>query len=265
MAKQGGTNTVTQDAAPWAAAQPALMFGLQELNRAYGQNPYYTGPAPGMTQPQPVQPSRGLGGMLRRTLQTPQIMSVPQGEPFNVPDYGLIDPALAELRATVSGERLDNNPFLEDVIRLAGADVNSQFAGYGRYGSGAHAQELFSSVAAPIRYGNYDAERQRQLAAINQAIMTPYQLYGAEVAAPYEGIRNYLDLVNPIARSGGTQTQNQPIYRNPLAGVIGGGLAGAGLGAATASPAAAAAGGIGAVGGWPFLLGGALLGGLASL
>jgi hypothetical protein len=39
---------------------------------------------------------------------------------------------------------------------------------------------------------------------------------------------------------------------------------GAGLGRSLASEAAIAEGGIGAVGGWPFLLGGAALGGLFS-
>lgn len=189
----------------------------------------------------------------------------------SVQEYGLVDPAAQELLATIQGQRLFQNPNLDEVIRRASADVNSQFAGMGRYGSGAHADALFSRAAAPIRYADYAQERANQLTAVGQAPgfeMVPFQLHSARTAAPYEGIRNYLDLLNPIAR-GGSQ-QSSPIYRNPLAGALGGAAGGAALGSALGATTLAG-GGLGAGGAlmaapalWPFLLGGALLGGLGS-
>lgn len=285
MGKSSGTNTVTQNSAPWAPAVPALQFGLSELNRAYTQNPYYTPSAamPGLSGTAPTQPmaprprfifNAGQGGWIpvpaqpsmpsRTGLQPPSSSAAP----LNIPSYGLTAPAADVLRGTIRGDYLNGNPYLDQVVQRAMQDVNSQFERSGRYGSGAQMDALFSSAVAPLRYQDYNNERARQLAAVSAAPgfdLAPYQMYSAQVAAPYEGIRNYLGLANEVAGRGGTTSQSSPIYNNPLAGALGGAALGAGLGAMTATPAAAAAGGIGAVGGWPFLLGGALLGGLGSM
>jgi hypothetical protein len=273
MGKKSGTQQTSN--APWDAAQPSLKFGLSELNRIY------SGGAPTREQftrnvaPTPFR--QGMSGYQGFTLQNPfgnqnqyqnqttfdqagydQAMSAFQAQtPFSVNDYGMIDPAMQEIAATVRGDRFNQNPYMDDVIARSMQDVNSQFQRSGRYGSGAHMDQLFTEAAAPIRYANYDAERQRQLAAAQMAPMLPYQLHSAQQAAPYEGIRNYLDLVNPIAGQGGQASQ--PIYKNQGAGVLGGAMSGAALGSMMAAPGAT---GLAAVGGWPFLLGGALLGGL---
>jgi hypothetical protein len=79
-------------------------------------------------------------------------------------------------------------------------------------------------------------------------------------------MRDYSAIVQGQGYPGSTtQTDAQGIGGNPITGAIGGGLLGAGLGRSLASEAAIAEGGIGAVGGWPFLLGGAALGTLGGL
>lgn len=283
MGKQSGTQT--QSKAPWGPAQGSLMFGLNELNRIYGNQTGRMAPATnamnvfGFT-PNPAaaaisgyQDPRSFfgmgGGTVRQQPQQPQqpqqFQQAPaQTNPFSVQEFGLLDPAAQELKATISGERLNGqNPYLEDVIARSMNDVNSIFEGKGRYGSGAQLDTLFTKAAAPIRYANYATERQNQLNAVQAAPgfeMAPYQLYSARQAAPYEGLRNYLGLANAVAGQGGESSQ--PIYKNPLSGALGGAALGAGLGSLMA-PAGAT--GLAAVGGWPFLLGGALLGGLGGM
>ncbi len=268
MGKKSGTQTVSQD--PWGPAQGSLQFGLGELNRIYqAMNPGSMGPGytqsmgggmgGGMASPAYLDPRQGGAGYRRPGMGTlpfaggqaqPQTQS--SQAPYDLPeiaDYGLLDPAAAELLSTIKGERLNSNPYLDEVIRRASADVNSQFAGMGRYASGAHADQLFSKAAAPIRYADYARERANQLSAISQApgfSMAPYQLYSAKQAAPYEGIRNYLDLVGGIGR-GGSQ-QSSPIYKNSAAGLLGGALGGyqlgSGLGGAAFGPWGALVGGL---------------------
>lgn len=267
MGKKSGTQTVDQS--PWGPAQPSLQFGLKELNRIYaGGGPtreQFTTTTPGFRGGQMGGPFTPWVGQ-RMPSQAPSSSFDQAGydralaefqareQTPLVPEYGLLDPAAAELMSTIKGERLFQNPHLDEVIRRASADVNSQFAGMSRYGSGAHADSLFTRAAAPIRYADYAQERANQLSAVGQAPgfeMAPYQMYSARQAAPYEGIRNYLDLVNPIGGQGGTESQ--PIYKNPLAGALGGAAAGAGLATAMSAPVT-----------WPYLLGGALLGGFGS-
>lgn len=233
MSKGGGTQTINSD--PWGPAQGQLRFGLSELDRIYGRPaPFYQTPMMGPFG-STMQRAYGTGnpwtpgaGTIRPQQPIPTTPTGPlTPAPNPVQEYGLLDPAAAELMRTIQGERVGQNPYLEDVIRRASADVNSQFAGMGRYGSGAHMDQLFSKAAAPIRYEDYARERANQLAAVQAAPgfeMAPYQLYGAQQAAPYEGIRNYLDLVGNIGRGGGSQSS--PIYNNPLAGALGGGLLG---------------------------------------
>ncbi len=76
------------------------------------------------------------------------------------------------LMSTASGGMLGGNPYLDSVLNTAtqkAADkVNSQFAGAGRYGSGAHTGVLGDTLGAietNARMQNYDTERARQLNA----------------------------------------------------------------------------------------------------
>lgn len=84
---------------------------------------------------------------------------------------------------------------------------------------------------------------------------------------PFERLRRYAGIVQPGAGIGGTQTGPGPYTQSGgLMGALGGGLMGGMLGnAITYSPYAAGLlgeGGAAMIGGWPMILGGALLGGL---
>lgn len=253
MGKSSGTQSTT--VSPWAPSTPSLGYGLNEANRIYyGTNPTAP-PPPGYGAPtqsyNPLSPYQtpilGPGQPTTRAPVMPMSGAMPF-DPSTVPGYDLWAPAEAELMKTIEGGYLSEpNPYLEDTIRLAGADVTSMFEGQGRYGSGAHGQELFSSVAAPIRYADYERERQNQLMAIG-ALPSFQQGYAA---APYSNLNAYLGTVLPISGMGSTQSQD--LYSNPLTGAAGGALAGYGIAGALGAPVT-----------WPYLLGGALVGGLAS-
>ena len=263
--KSGQPQTVNND--PWGPAQASLKLGLSEANRIYGaMNPMSQGiPAPQTPQAQfnPTQQNNGWSVRWDPTtnrfvenqgsFQQPQQMqqqSQPQGTPFDpsqVSGYNLWAPAEQEMMKTISGQYLDSNPYLDQVIARARAGVNSNFAGQGRYGSGSHIDQVMTQAEAPIRYQDYSNERGRQERAIGG--LGAFQQGYAN--APYADLNAFMGTVNPIAGRGSQQTQQT--YSNPLAGALGGATAGAGLAMAMGGPVT-----------WPYLLGGALLGGFAS-
>ena len=226
MGKKSGSQTV--DKSPWGPSQPNLEFALSQLPSAFSM----------------------AGGVQQPT------------------DYGMTALAAPQLQRTISGDMMLNNPYLTDVIQRAMNDVNSQFERGSRYGSGAHMDTLFTKAAAPFRYSNYQQERQNQLAAVQAAPgfdQSAYNLYSSQVAAPYENVRNYAGIAGGIGGQGGEQTS--PIYKNQLAGALGGAALGAGVGTAAGATSlmgtAATAGAAAVPALWPYLLGGALLGGLS--
>lgn len=214
MGKKQGQQTVSN--APWGPVQAPLMQGITEAQRIYGT---------------PMMGSR-------------------RGP--NDPELNLVNSAATELQRTINGDRFGSNPYLEAMIQRAGADVNSQFSGMGRYGSGAHIDQLLSRAALPIRYQNYAQERQNQLNAVQQAEGMNQSVLGE----PYGPLREYLSTIAPFAGAGGTQSS--PIYRNQAAGALGGAAAAGGLassaglfGSATAAASPWA---------WPLVLAGGILG-----
>jgi len=147
-----------------------------------------------------------------------------------------------QLLSTIQGDYLNGNPYIDEVIRRSMADVNSQFQGSGRYGSGAW-QDALMRGAGGIRYANYAGERQNQLGAVQQApaySLYPYQLYKQQLESVYDPLAIYTDLATRYGNVGVQGQSTEPLYRNTGAGIIGGAAAGAGL--ASAIPAVAATG-----------------------
>lgn len=278
MGKSSGQQQVNND--PWKPAQGSLQFGLNEANRIYGaMNPGSQVPgSPNMMGPWTMTGGAPYGGGQfpeRIAMQ----LGIPQGgwqmqqqaqqtgtsqapfDPNSVSGYNLWAPAEAEMMKTISGGYLNgDNPYLESLIGRARQGVNSNFSGMSRYGSGAHMDQLFTQAEAPLRYQDYSAERGRQQTAIGALP----QFTQGMANAPYADLNAYMGVVNPVARQGGST--NQPTQNNPLAGAAGGALMGAGLAPAGASlmGSAATAGAAAVPAMWPWLLGGALLGGFAS-
>lgn len=112
------------------------------------------------------------------------------------------------LMTTASGGMLGSNPYLDSVLASASqkaADkVNSQFAGAGRFGSGAHTGVLGDTLGAietNARMQNYDTERARQLNAAG--LLANQGIQGA-------GLAGQLDTSNAtqaglLAQGGGMQ------------------------------------------------------------
>lgn len=87
----------------------------------------------------------------------------------------IAQPAIDEYQATLRGDYLNANPYLDEIVRRSGdaaaSGVASQFAGSGRFGSGVMAnavQDAMQSTAANIYGQNYQQERNRMMAMLDR-------------------------------------------------------------------------------------------------
>jgi hypothetical protein len=132
----------------------------------------------------------------------------------------------------LSGKYLNSNPYLDQVIgdtnRGITNEVNSNFEGAGRYGSGGHASVLADRVAAnenALRFGNYATERGYQ----QQAPQGIGQLGALSASLPQGPSSQYAQaiaaLLGKYVQGTGTSTTTQsPGMGNILAGLVGSGL-----------------------------------------
>lgn len=237
--QQSGTTTTTTKQEPWAEQKPYLLDVFNKAKQLYNSpGPSYY---PGSTVAgfDPAQES-GLSAMENRAMQ---------GSPLN-------DAAHGQALATMRGDFLtpDANPFLKqysstlyDSLR---PKFDAQFSNAGRYGSGAHQAALTDAVASaamPFYAQNYQTERGRQMDTMNaapQLAATDYQDISQLLAAggqrqqQDQGVIN-ADLArwnfnqqlpaNKLAQLsqlvqgnyGGTSTQSQPYYTNPMSSALG--------------------------------------------
>lgn len=272
MGGSSQTKTESQTKDPWAPAQPVLNDVLDNA-RKYGNDP-------NMFRPTFSGDTRGgiaaLGGL------RPDAQNAVLG--------GLIDKTQAgygvgneALMKTAGGGMLGGNPYLDEVLKTSSsraADaVNGQFAGAGRYGSGAHTGVLadrLGGIETNARMQNYNTERTNQLNAagiLNNDATRAAGFAGQQDAATAQGVNNQIQsgalqdqmataertaplnatqwmagLAQPIAglggSSSGTSTTKTPAN---IGGMIGGGLM-AGVGAMTGNPMMVAGGISGAAG-----------------
>lgn len=201
--------TTSSQSAPWAPAQPGLQTALQGGMDAYKQTsglPYIAELDPSVSAGQSAAlgiagqgattdaARTGIGGV-RDILASGGI-----GAPMQ---YGIdtMKGAVSSLSPIASGQYLTDNPYLEGILRKATDAVNAQFAKSGRYGSGAYAGALGTSLA-DIRYKNFIDMLNAQLAA-NQ------QIGGLAQGVAGIGERGQQDVLQ-----GGTalQSYQQPLY-----------------------------------------------------
>lgn len=146
------TTTTTSNTTPWAGQQPYLTYGFQQAQNNYqNQTPQYF---PNQGWVDFSQPTLDGLGQTQGIANQNQVGFAGANEAFN----------------TLSGQYLDSNPYINDIVDRTTADVgnsvNSAFASGGRYGSNAHADTLSQSVAdasAGIRYQNYGDERENMM------------------------------------------------------------------------------------------------------
>lgn len=253
----GVSNAFDRNRGNLPAVVPAMPVGpravgiLPEAERLYNQstaNPFNADELAGME----AMRSRGNRdyGLINTGLNT-----------LNSAARGDFLPQSSYLDSVVRGDFLGQNNFMENYGEGILNQVNSQFARAGRTGSGYAAQAAakgLTQAAAPL-YAQERALQQQAGLAQQEALMqgrqmqqqaamaTPgfqaaqYGLLDADTQAllqagamqrnrPYENLQNYANIVLPSANQGGSSSTATPMYSNPIAGGLGGALAGAQLG-----------------------------------
>lgn len=146
----------------------------------------------------------------------------------NPQNNSLLGPATDQLKSTIQGDYLNSNPYLDKTFQMAAnpvvANINSQFSKAGRYGSGAQAATLgttLDNLSTQIYGGNYATERGRQQAA---AIAAPGFTTDTTTAqfAPFNAFGN-------LTKGLGVNSTTSPYFSNPVGGALSGALAGYGL------------------------------------
>lgn len=253
MSKGGGsTRTITQTQQAPEYAQPYLEFGIQEAKRLY-ESPtpeYYPGSTVVGFSP---ETELALSGIRQQAMQGSPLVS------------GVQDVVMQNLMGT--------NPLQMAAFKPVIEATQGQLSKSGRYGSG-YGQAAMAQALAPYAYQAQQAAIQ-QAPAARQFGMADFQTL-AEVGAAREALqqaqleadiqRFEFEQAKPAAKladyiaaiQGGTvggQTTT-PVYRQPAAGFLGGGMGGAQIGQMIAGEGKAVN---------PlFALGGALLGGFGS-
>lgn len=249
----GGTQTTVteKNVDPWSGVQPYMKDVFRQAQNQYrnGKPEYF-----------PNQTYADFSPQTQQALQMQQNTAL--GNPLD--QY-----ASMEAQKTLGGGYLNANPYLDQMADIAASKaqnaVSSQFSQAGRYGSPAMARataEGVSNAVLPMYGQAYNQERenmQRSLALSPQVNQLQYQdpAQLANVGQMYEnqtqkGINEDINRFNfyqnrdqdALARynqmiqggmnfSSGSSTSTQPLYgQSPLAGAVGGGLAGAGLASA---------------------------------
>lgn len=151
---------------------------------------------------------------------------------YQVDPYGVMPAAMSEFKNTVSGMYLDpsTNKYLEDYFRLGSERVKGtlspSFGHMQAFGQNSGYNEALSrglsDLAVGIYGGNYQKERDRQTSMTAAA---PSFLSSGTQAA-FSPFSNYLQSVGSLGRE-----REQPYFQpNPIQGILGGAMAGWGLG-----------------------------------
>jgi len=171
--------------------------------------------------------------------------------------------------STLSGDYLNSNPYLDATFdRAAGAVNRSLDETYARSGRDldsnmAVRSDQLNNLATNIYGGNYQAERDRQMGAVGAAIPLGREDYfdigqlggvGQAVEgqaqnivnAPFDALSRFNAGLSGVPM-GQTSSSTQPLYSNPMGGLLGGALSGASL--FGTGGALAGMGGIGGAGG----------------
>jgi hypothetical protein len=244
--KQTQTTTVT----PWAGVQPYI---TDYLGRAQGQSnvPFQFNQG---DQIAPLSPEQqyGLSGTTARAIQGSPNNLAAQGNNLNTLMGAYMSP--------------DSNPWLKQNVDTALGDVqsrvNSQFNN-NNFGSSAHQETLtrnLGQTAAGMYGSNYDQERGRQMQAsalaptlaetdyrdlqaltgvgdVRRGLAQDYLnqangLFNNATGYPQQQLDNYGRAVGLGMGVGSNQTSTSPnpYQSSPIAGAIGGGMAGYSLG-----------------------------------
>ena len=248
MSKGGGsTRTITSSTAAPTYAQPFLEYGLSEAQRIYeSPTPQYY-PESTVVGFSP-ETQMAMGGMRQQAIA---------GSPF-----------IPATQNVVMQNLMGTNPLQSAAFRPVVEQIESQAARAGRYGSG-YQQAAVANALAPYAYQAQQAAIQQapaarqfgfadygtlgEIGALREAqagaeLAADIERFQFEQARPSAKLADYLAMVQGGTIGGETIT---PQFRQPLAGALGGGLAGAQLGQAFGATGMGVA---------PYAIGGGLLG-----
>ena len=274
MSKSAGTQTTQTITEPWKVQSPYLEKGFQRAEELFNQAnipSYY----PNATYvPFASETETALQLAKARATQGNPLLNKSQAYADNVMSGAFLNPS--------------TNPYLNNLfITMADkvkTNVNTNFAQGGRYGSGAHTgtmTEQLGDLATKVYADNYNRERgvmdamaskAPQLGEMDYSDIAKLQTVGGareelsqrmltdaikryefEQRKPYEKLREYQASVGgPFGTSQSTIT---PLTKNPIMGLLGGASTGAGIYEMLGQQGS----------GNPYLMGGALLGGLGSM
>lgn len=266
--QQTGTQTVQQRSDPWAGAQPYLTGGHLPVpgsggvsGGAGGQPGMLSRMTPGLSGRIPPGATSVPGRAATPTVtgvlpEAERIYRESVANPFNADelaameamrgrvgrDYSLLGTGGDYLGSAARGDYLGQQNFMDAYGEGILNEIDSRFGRANRTGSAYASQSAakgLTQAAAPL----YAQERQLQQQA---ALALPgfeaarYGLLDSDINAllqagamqqgrPGQNLLNYANVVNSAAGQGGTSSSSQPLYSNPVAGGLGGALAGAQL------------------------------------
>jgi len=268
--QQPVTQQTTQTRDPWSQAQPYLLNTMSQAANLYnaqaGYQPY-PGQTTASLNPA-LQGAWNLTTSLAQSepYGSTQLAGARNLMGDLVTNQGL-SPELQSMAGTLAGQQ---NPYLQGVIDQQMAKVNSAMSGAGRYGSGSHDAAIAQAIAPTFaqdymqrqgmaadiygqgltragqaaqliptldqaRYANLGMMQDvgTQQRAYDQALLDQQlKLWNAQQAYPWEQLARYNAIVGQAGGLGGTQVTSSPGATQPSTTqrVLGGGLAGAGLG-----------------------------------
>lgn len=224
MSKGGGSQrTITTTQAAPSYAQPQLEFGVQEARRLYdAPTPQYY-PRPTVVGFSP-ETEQALSGYRQQAVA---------GSPF-----------VQATQDVVMQNLMGTNPLQAAAFRPVVEQVQAQASQAGRYGSGYQQAALAQALApaalqaqqaaiqqAPMarELGFADYQTLAQVGAAREAqaqaeLEADIQRYQYEQMLPQQKLADFLTAVGGGTVGGQTM---QPVFRNPAAGFLSGGLAGA--------------------------------------
>jgi hypothetical protein len=274
MSKSAGTQTTQNITEPWKVQSPYLEKGFQRAEELFNQSniPSYYPKATYVPFASETETALQLA-KARATAGNP-LLNKSQTYADNVMSGAFLNPS--------------TNPYLNNLFSTMAdkvkTGVNTNFAQGGRYGSGSHTgamTEALGDLATKVYADNYMKERgvmdamaskAPQLGEMDYSDIAKLQTVGGareelsqrmltdaikryefEQRKPYEKLREYQASVGgPFGTSQSTIT---PLTKNPIMGLLGGASTGAGIYEMLGQQGS----------GNPYLMGGALLGGLGSM
>ena len=255
-----GTQTVVNNTAPWSGQAPYLTKGFARAESDILDKPaeYYPN---SKVVPFSDQTTQALGMQENRALSGSPVMGAANQMAQDTLSGSYLN-SNPNFNAAVNAA---TRPMVENFKTNVMPAIQGGFAGHGRYGSGLMGQQMqqagegltrqIGDVAGSMAHQNYGAERQRMMQAGTLAptyAANDYQdinnlaqvgqvreaqaganlqddisrFYQAQ-QAPKSALAQYMSLVSGGGYS--SQTQQQPIYSNPMGNALGMGATAAGI------------------------------------